>query len=59
MKPPSAVTVRVTVPVPPLATETLEGLSDREKSAPAVVVFQVDALTRFAALTEPRPVAES
>ena len=60
VKPPFAVTVRVTVPVPPLATETLEGLSDREKPAPAVGLVHTDgAFTRFATLTEPRPVAKS
>ena len=59
VKPPFAVTVSVTVPIPPLETVTVEGLSDREKSAPPVVFFQADAFTRFATLTEPRPVAKS
>jgi hypothetical protein len=60
VKPPSAVTVRVTVPVLPLATVTAEGLTDRVKSAPLVELVQTEgAFTRFAMLTEPRPVAES
>ena len=60
VKPPFAVTVSVTVPVLPLETVTVEGLSDKLKSAPPVVLVHADgAFTRFATLTEPRPVAAS
>ena len=60
VKPPFAVTVSVTVPVLPLATVTVEGLMDKLKSAPPVELAHADgALTRFATLTEPRPVARS
>lgn len=59
VKPPRSVTEMVLLPADPCAMERLAGDAARLKSGVAVPPLLFQKFTRFAALTEPQPVARS